>query len=152
MPSILYITQVHIESGAIRKLAEECQRHGIHKPLVVTDMGIRQAGLLQRALDVLAGLDVVVYDQTPSNPTEAAVRAATAMCREHRCDGLIALGGGSSMDCAKGVAIAATHDETADSEILLFQHKLISDTVRQIIAKRLRFNAVANDFTFGICQ
>ena len=42
MPSILYITQVHIESGAIRKLAEECQRHGIHKPLVVTDMGIRQ--------------------------------------------------------------------------------------------------------------
>ena len=68
MPSILYITQVHIESGAIRKLAEECQRHGIHKPLVVTDMGIRQAGLLQRALDVLAGLDVVVYDQTPSKP------------------------------------------------------------------------------------
>ena len=110
MPSILYITQVHIESGAIKRLAEECQRHGIHKPLVVTDMGIRQAGLLQRALDVLAGLDVVVYDQTPSNPTEAAVRAATAMCREHHCYGLIALGGGSSMDCAKGVAIAATHD------------------------------------------
>ena len=110
MPSILYITQVHIESGAIKRLAEECQRHGIHKPLVVTDMGIRQAGLLQRALDLLAGVDVVVYDQTPSNPTEAAVRAATALCREHHCDGLIALGGGSSMDCAKGVAIAATHD------------------------------------------
>ena len=33
MPSILYITQVHIESGAIKRLAEECQRHGIHKPL-----------------------------------------------------------------------------------------------------------------------
>ena len=33
MPSILYITQVHIESGAIRKLAEECQRHGIHKQI-----------------------------------------------------------------------------------------------------------------------
>jgi alcohol dehydrogenase class IV len=50
-----------------------------------------------------------VFDQTPANPTEAAVRAATEVFKAQNCDGLIALGGGSAMDCAKGVAIAATH-------------------------------------------
>jgi 4-hydroxybutyrate dehydrogenase len=51
-----------------------------------------------------------VFDQTPSNPTEAAVRSAVAIYKAQACDGLIALGGGSAIDCAKGVAIAATHD------------------------------------------
>ena len=109
MSSILYITQIHIEPGALKRLAEECERHHIQRPLIVTDAGIKAAGLLQKALDVLTGLTCTVYDGTPSNPTEAAVRAATALCHAHQCDGLIAIGGGSSMDCAKGVAIAATH-------------------------------------------
>ena len=50
-----------------------------------------------------------MFDRTPSNPTEAAVREAGGDVQEHGCDGLIAVGGGSSIDCAKGVAIAATH-------------------------------------------
>ena len=53
---------------------------------------------------------VTVFDQTPSNPTEAAVRAAADLYKASGCDGLIAVGGGSAMDCAKGVAIAATHE------------------------------------------
>jgi hypothetical protein len=53
---------------------------------------------------------VAVFDQTPSNPTEAAVRAAVAVYQAQGCDGLIAVGGGSAIDCAKGVAIAATHE------------------------------------------
>ncbi len=66
--------------------------------------------MLQKVLDALpASLQGPVYDGTPSNPTEAAVREAAALFKEHRCDGLIAVGGGSSLDCAKGVAIAATH-------------------------------------------
>ena len=109
MASIFYITQVHIEFGALLRLAEECQRIGISRPLIVTDAGIKAAGLLQQALDALKGVSVTVFDATPSNPTEAAVRQATALCQQHQCDGLIAFGGGSSIDCAKGVAIAATH-------------------------------------------
>jgi hypothetical protein len=109
MASIFYITQVHIEFGALQRLAEECQRIGITRPLIVTDAGIKAAGLLQQALDALKGVSVTVFDATPSNPTEAAVRQATALCQQHQCDGLIAFGGGSSIDCAKGVAIAATH-------------------------------------------
>jgi len=109
MASIFYITQVHIEYGALQRLAEECQRIGIHRPLIVTDAGIKAAGLLQQALDAMKGMHITVFDATPSNPTESAVLAATALCQEQQCDGLIAFGGGSSIDCAKGVAIAATH-------------------------------------------
>ena len=109
MAEILYITTIKIDFGILTTLAAECDKAHIRRPLVVTDAGVKDAGILQQALDALPGLAVAVFDQTPSNPTEAAVHAAAALYATHRCDGLIALGGGSSIDCAKGVAIAATH-------------------------------------------
>jgi hypothetical protein len=110
MALIHYITQIQIDYGAVQLLAQECARAGITRPLVVTDPGVKAAGVLQPALDALAGLPVAVFDQTPANPTEAAVRAAVEIYRAHGCDGLVAVGGGSAIDCAKGIAIAATHD------------------------------------------
>ena len=110
MAFIYYVTQVQFDFGAIKLLKQECARVGITRPLVVTDAGVKAAGVLQKALDQLAGMSVTVFDQTPSNPTEAAVRAAAALYKAGRCDGLIAVGGGSAIDCAKGVAIAATHE------------------------------------------
>ncbi|MDM0080312.1 iron-containing alcohol dehydrogenase [Variovorax sp. J31P179] len=110
MALIQYLTQIQFDFGAIRLLRSECERIGITRPLVVTDAGVRAAGILQKALDALGDLPVAVFDQTPSNPTEAAVRLAAAQYREAGCDGLIAVGGGSAIDCAKGVAIAATHE------------------------------------------
>ncbi len=109
MAQILYVTNILIDFGALAQLRSECERCGITRPLVVTDAGIRQAGLLDKALAALGDAAVPVFDQTPSNPTEAAVRAAADLYRQQGCDGLIALGGGSAIDCAKGVAIAATH-------------------------------------------
>mgnify|MGYP003581736786 FL=1 len=109
MSQIFYITQIQFDFGALQTLAAECQRVGISKPLIVTDAGVKAAGLLQKALDVLGSLPSAVFDQTPSNPTEAAVRAAAAVYTAQTCDGIVALGGGSAIDCAKGVAIAATH-------------------------------------------
>jgi 4-hydroxybutyrate dehydrogenase len=110
MALIYYVTQIQFEFGAIRKLKSECERVGITRPLVVTDAGVRAAGVLQQALDALEGLPHEVFDGTPSNPTEAAVRAATEIYRSRGCDGLVAVGGGSAIDCAKGVAILATHE------------------------------------------
>lgn len=110
MARILYLTQIDIDHGAVRLLPEECRRTGMQRPLVVTDAGVRAAGVLQRARDALEGLPHAVFDGTPSNPTEAAVRAAVATFRREGCDGLVAVGGGSSIDLAKGVAIAATHE------------------------------------------
>lgn len=110
MALIYYVTQVQFECGAIRLLRSECERTGMTRPLIVTDAGVKAAGILQKALDALGDLPAAVFDQTPSNPTEAAVRAAADIYRSHGCDGLIAVGGGSAIDCAKGVAIAATHE------------------------------------------
>ncbi|WP_309639433.1 iron-containing alcohol dehydrogenase [Methylibium sp.] len=109
MASIFYITQIQFDFGAVRELAAECARIGIARPLVITDAGVRAAGVLQRALDALHELPVAVFDGTPSNPTEAAVRAAREVWTAHRADGLVAVGGGSSIDLAKGLAILATH-------------------------------------------
>ena len=110
MAFIYYITQVQFEFGAIKLLKNECQRVGIDRPLIVTDAGVKAAGIVQKALDNLPGMTVAVFDQTPSNPTEAAVRAGVAAFKAGHCDGLIAVGGGSAIDCAKGIAIAARHD------------------------------------------
>jgi len=105
-----YVTQIQLDFGAVKLLPQECERVGIRRPLIVTDTGVRAAGVLQKALDAMPGMKVVVFDQVPSNPTEAAVRAAVEVYKANACDGLIAVGGGSPIDCAKGVAIAATHE------------------------------------------
>ncbi len=110
MAFIYYVTQIQFDHGAVKLLKQECERVGITRPLIVTDPGVKAAGVLQKALDALPGMTVAVFDQTPSNPTEAAVRAAVAAYKANGCDGLIAVGGGSAIDCAKGVAIAATHE------------------------------------------
>ncbi len=110
MAHIQYLTQIHLDPGVVQRLPDECQRVGITKPLVISDAGVRAVGVLDRALSALGDLPHAVFDATPSNPTEAAVRAAAAVYRSQRCDGLIAVGGGSSIDLAKGVAIAATHE------------------------------------------
>jgi alcohol dehydrogenase class IV len=110
MASIFYLTQIQIDFGALSQLQSECQRVGIARPLIVTDAGVKAVGILDKALAALPDLPVSVFDQTPSNPTEAAVRAAAAVYRERGCDGLIAVGGGSAIDCAKGVSIAVSHE------------------------------------------
>ena len=109
MSTIHYLTQIHIEFGALNKLASECERLGIERPLFISDQGILKAGILEKATAQVKNLKFFVFDQTPSNPTEQAATAAAHMYNTHQCDGLIAIGGGSSMDCAKAVAILATH-------------------------------------------
>jgi 4-hydroxybutyrate dehydrogenase len=110
MALIKYLTDIQMDFGARALLAAECERVGIKKPLIVTDAGVRAAGVLQMLLDALpADMRGAVYDGTPPNPNEAAVRQAVALFRQQGCDGLIAVGGGSAIDCAKGTAIAARH-------------------------------------------
>lgn len=77
--------------------------------LIVTDMGIRQLGLLnplEKALDV-GGIHYSVYDGTVANPTTATVAEALEMYYDDKCDAIIGFGGGSSMDCAKAVGARA---------------------------------------------
>ena len=109
MAVIQYLTLIQFEAGAIRLVGQECARLNIARPMVVTDKGVRAAGLLDRLIANLKE-GVPVYDGTQSNPTEASVIEATAVYKQHQCDGVIGLGGGSSIDLGKAVALAATHD------------------------------------------
>jgi len=98
--------------GAISELGKEASLLGIRRPLVVTDAGVKAAGLLDTALEVLRGSDVepVVFDRVKANPGVELVDAGAAEYRAQGCDGLVAIGGGSSMDTAKGIGVVAVHD------------------------------------------
>ena len=109
MAFIYYLTHIHIGTDALLQLTSECARVGIRRPLIVSDKGVVAAGLVERVTTVLKELPCTVFDDTPSNPTEAMVRRAADMYRDQACDGFIAVGGGSSIDLAKGAAILATH-------------------------------------------
>ena len=116
MALINYITQIQFEFGAVGLLRQECERIGIRCPLIVTDRGVKAAGLIDTVLNALGHPgDVAVYDGTPPNPNEAAVREAVAVYMAGKCDGIVAVGGGSSIDLAKGVAVCATHEGSLQS-------------------------------------
>ena len=97
--------------GAIKALGEEVKALGVRRPLLVTDQGIVKAGLLDEALTPLraAGLDPVSFAQVRANPAIALVDEGARLYQRERCDGLIGLGGGSSIDTAKGIGVVAVH-------------------------------------------
>ena len=135
MALINYLTQINIDFGTLSLLKAECERVGIQKPLIVTDVGVRAAGVLDKALLALGTMPHAIFDQTPSNPTEAAVRAAVEVLKAYGCDGLIGVGGGSSLDLAKGVCIAATHPGSLKTYATIEGGSpKITDTVLPLIA------------------
>ena len=110
MTVINYLTTIIFDHGALAKLPDELAALGIERPLVVTDEGIVAAGLLERLRAILPDeKTAAVFDGTPSNPTEAAVLAALDIYKDSGCDGVVAFGGGSSIDLGKGVALLAAH-------------------------------------------
>lgn len=110
MAVINYLTKIHLGFGAIGELGGELARLGVRRPLLVTDKGVAGAGLVAVAREALGGCEAVVFDGTPSNPTEAAARDALARYEGEGCDGVIGLGGGSPLDLAKATALLAGHE------------------------------------------
>jgi len=97
--------------GALSALGDEAASLKVKRPLVVTDQGIVKAGLLDEALKPLrsAGLDPVTYAEVRANPGITLVDAGARYYKSERCDGLVAIGGGSSIDTAKGIGVVAVH-------------------------------------------
>lgn len=112
MPLIQYISRIQFDYGALGLLPDELTALGLKRPLLVTDPGIGQAGILDRVLDAVRPLKPVVFDQTPENPNEGALDQCMALWHEQGCDGLIALGGGSPIDLSKAVALISSHGGT----------------------------------------
>jgi len=97
--------------GAIANLADEARKLGMTRPMLVTDKGLVQAGIVAEATSVLDanGLGYALFDEVMANPPIALVDRAAQIYAEEGCDGLIGLGGGSSMDAAKSIGVVAVH-------------------------------------------
>ncbi len=110
MALITYLTTVKFGFGEIAGIEADLAGLGVKKPLIIADKGIVAAGIIATGQALSPALaSAPVFDGTPTNPTEDAVEAALVIYRQHACDGLVAIGGGSPIDLAKGVALLATH-------------------------------------------
>jgi alcohol dehydrogenase len=98
-------------AGSARQLGALTRELGGNRVLIVTDPGVRGAGHVAAAVESLAasGIEASVFDGVDENPTTRHVEQAAAAAREHRADCLVGLGGGSAMDCAKGVNFLVTN-------------------------------------------
>jgi alcohol dehydrogenase class IV len=110
MSAILYLTMIEFGAGSIARLPEMLQASGITRPLLVSDNGLAASGLLERVAALLPS-DAPHFLDVPANPTESAVLAAAEAYLSAGADGLVAVGGGSPIDLAKGVSLMATHPE-----------------------------------------
>lgn len=97
--------------GAVREVPAQLKRLGGRKPLVITDQGIVQAGILKQVTDILsaASIPYALYDRTVRNPTDVNVTEAAALYANEKCDCLLTVGGGSTHDCGKGVGFLVSN-------------------------------------------
>ncbi len=115
--------------GAIKKLPAFIKSKGLNKVLVVTDKGLMGIHLLDSLFEELdkAGVEYVVYDGTQPNPSIENIEDARALYVENNCQGVIAFGGGSPMDCAKAAAARVTNPKISVRKmrgVLKLHHKL----------------------------
>lgn len=105
--------------GAVELLGRYALNFGAGRVFIVTDSGVARTGLLAKVQTILraSGIESVVFDQVSPNPRDHEVMEAAALYRQSGCDIIIALGGGSPMDCAKGVSIVSANNR----HILEFQ-------------------------------
>ncbi|CAM3941751.1 L-threonine dehydrogenase [Serratia silvae] len=118
--STFFIPSVNmIGSGCLEDAAKTMKEHGLHHALIVTDKVLNGIGVVAQVQALLAAQNIesCVYDGTHPNPTTENVKQGLTLLREHHCDCVVSLGGGSPHDCAKGIAlVAANGGEIKDYE------------------------------------
>lgn len=104
-------TRVVFGSGSVSRLGELSKEVGATKVLLVTDPGIQKAGHAEKCLSSLqaSGIDVAVFHDVQPNPTTVDVDRGLAIAKERGIDAIVAVGGGSAMDCAKGINFLLTN-------------------------------------------
>ncbi len=104
-------TRIIFGAGALGQLGEELKRLGLRRPLVVGDRGVVACGIAASVMQAAerAGSTAVLFDDVEPNPTEANVHAGLERYRREKCDGIVALGGGSPIDAAKAIRLRVTH-------------------------------------------
>lgn len=103
--------------GGVRELAKICKSLGISKPLLVSDPGIVSLGLYSGAVESLESEEIPYefFHEVESDPSVRVVEAAVTCAKNTKIDGVVGLGGGSSMDVAKLVSVLATGNQNIES-------------------------------------
>ena len=110
MPALPSFPPVTFDFGAAQTLPGELAARGIERPLIITDTGVSDHGVVRTVLSAFPdGAAPAVFDGIPPNPTIAGIETALAVYRERNCDGIVGLGGGSVLDSGKALRVAATH-------------------------------------------
>ena len=102
--------------GARKELPGVVERMGFKKALVVTDKGLMQFGVAKMVLDVMDEADIAydIFDDVKPNPTVTNVKSGIEACQKAGADFIVAIGGGSSLDTAKGIGIVVNNPEFSD--------------------------------------
>ncbi|HGF7476947.1 TPA: L-threonine dehydrogenase [Vibrio mimicus] len=115
MTSAFFIPTVNLMgAGCLKDAADAIQSKGFKRGLIVTDVILNKIGVVKKVQTLLnqRSVESVVFDGTKPNPTIRNVNDGLALLKEHDCDFVISLGGGSPHDCAKGIALLATNSGT----------------------------------------
>ncbi len=101
-----YPTLMWVGDNRVEELNFACEALGIRKALLVTDNGLSELDIIQKALYSLKtkGIDVELYSDVKGNPTEINVKNGVKCYQKNKCDGVIAFGGGSALDVGKAIA------------------------------------------------
>ena len=135
MATIQYLTRIEFDYGAIKTLPNLLSSIGISKPLLVTDPFLSKTAIVGDIQQLLSQFNPILFAKTPQNPTEDAVGEAVQVYLAEKCDGIIAIGGGSSIDLAKGAALLATHPGPIEQyAVILGGLEKISPKVVPVIA------------------
>lgn len=114
-PDISYLSTIFFRPESASLLPRLLEQQGISKPMVVTDKGLTALGLVEKL-----GLSApVIFDDVFANPDESSVLKGISVYRDERCDGIVAFGGGSPIDCAKMISVGSTHESPLEQYAFL---------------------------------
>jgi len=135
MATINYLTRIEFDFDSTKLLPDLVKELGIKKPLIVTDPYLAESDILKKLTELIQHTGPALFPNTPQNPTEEAVESAVKIYQANGCDGVIAVGGGSSIDLAKGVALLATHEGPLEQyAVILGGLNKITSKVAPVIA------------------
>lgn len=105
-------TKIVYGPGCINSLIDELALNGGKRPIVITDKGVKNAGILDKITAMLKSnnINYTVYDGVEPNPKDLNVEEGAKIAREFSADSIIAIGGGSPIDCAKSVGVLLAHN------------------------------------------
>lgn len=141
-------TNIIYGPGCISSLPEALREHGGMRPIVVTDKGVRNAGILAPVEKLLteAGIAYVVFDGVEANPKDTNVTEGAKAARAFGADCIVAVGGGSPIDCAKSIGVLLAHD--AD-DIRTFEGKTAATKPQPLLISIPTTAGTGSELTFS---